>query len=112
MHANTLDAVWAFAQMNQRVLAEPIELPPSVAKESLGLTPSSSHCDRGYGNHEGRHARLLGEYREAMVAHRKTRGVRDEQEVLVTSAQRALALAELRYVTGLATYLDVLDAQR
>jgi hypothetical protein len=36
MHANTLDAVWAFAQMNQRVLAEPIELPPSVAKESLG----------------------------------------------------------------------------
>jgi len=36
MHGNTLDAVWAFAQMNQRVLGGLIELSSSVAKESLG----------------------------------------------------------------------------
>jgi hypothetical protein len=36
MHANTLDAVWAFAQMNRRVLGELIELSSSVGKESLG----------------------------------------------------------------------------
>jgi multidrug efflux system outer membrane protein len=52
------------------------------------------------------------EIEDALVAHRKTREVRVEQETLLTSAQRTLVLAQLRYVNGLASYLDVLDAQR
>jgi hypothetical protein len=35
MYANTLDVVCAFAQMNQRVLMELIELSSAAAKESL-----------------------------------------------------------------------------
>ncbi len=52
------------------------------------------------------------EVEDALVAHRKTREVRTEQETLVATAQRTLVLAQLRYVNGLASYLDVLDAQR
>jgi len=58
---------------------------------------------------------LLQAFREvedALVAHRKVREVRVEQETQVASAQRTLVLAQLRYVNGLASYLDVLDAQR
>jgi multidrug efflux system outer membrane protein len=52
------------------------------------------------------------EVEDALVAHRKAREVRLQQEALVTASSRALELARLRYVNGLATYLDVLDAQR
>ena len=54
----------------------------------------------------------LREVEDALVAHRKAREVRLEQEALVTASSRALDLGRLRYVNGLATYLDVLDAQR
>ncbi len=52
------------------------------------------------------------EVEDALVAHRKTREIRAEQETLVATSQRTLVLAQLRYVNGLASYLDVLDAQR
>jgi multidrug efflux system outer membrane protein len=52
------------------------------------------------------------EVEDALVAHRKAREVRLEQEALVAASSRTLELARLRYVNGLATYLDVLDAQR
>lgn len=52
------------------------------------------------------------EVEDALIAHRKALEIRVEQEALVASTQRTLSLAERRYVEGLATYLDVLDAQR
>jgi multidrug efflux system outer membrane protein len=52
------------------------------------------------------------EVEDALVAHRKAREVRLEQEALVAASRRALELAELRYRNGLSPYLDVLDAQR
>lgn len=52
------------------------------------------------------------EVEDALVTHRKLREIRPDREVLVASARRSLALAELRYKDGLASYLDVLDAQR
>jgi multidrug efflux system outer membrane protein len=52
------------------------------------------------------------EVEDALVAHRKARETRLEQEAQVAASRRALDLAELRYRNGLATYLDVLDAQR
>ncbi len=56
--------------------------------------------------------RAFQDVEDALVAHRKAREVRAEQEALVTASQRALSLAELRYRNGLASYLDVLDAER
>jgi multidrug efflux system outer membrane protein len=52
------------------------------------------------------------EVEDALVAHRKAREVRLQQEVLVAASRRTLELAELRYRNGLSAYLDVLDAQR
>jgi multidrug efflux system outer membrane protein len=52
------------------------------------------------------------EVEDALVAYRKVREVRAEQEALVTTLERAAGLAEIRYSNGLAGYLEVLDAQR
>jgi outer membrane protein, multidrug efflux system len=52
------------------------------------------------------------EVEDALVAHRQAAEVGREQEAQRTAAARALALAELQYLNGLATFLDVLDAQR
>jgi len=52
------------------------------------------------------------EVEDALVAHRKAREALVEQEAAVRASQQALAVAELRYTSGLTGYLDVLDAQR
>jgi multidrug efflux system outer membrane protein len=49
---------------------------------------------------------------DALIAHQKAREVREVQERQVVAATRALELARLRYLNGLASYLDVLDALR
>jgi multidrug efflux system outer membrane protein len=58
---------------------------------------------------------VQGAFREvddALIAYQKARETRLHQESLVTAAKQALELAELRYKNGVASYLDVLDAQR
>jgi multidrug efflux system outer membrane protein len=58
---------------------------------------------------------VLGALREASDALVAVRTARDEVAAQQTQAQalrRALALAELRYRTGVASYVEVLDAQR
>src|SRR5262249_12695936 len=53
------------------------------------------------------------EVEDALVFRRKVREIRTERERRVAAATRqALSLATLRYERGLATQLDVLDAQR
>ena len=52
------------------------------------------------------------EVEDALVFHRKVREIRTERERRVVATRRALALATLRYDRGLATQLDVLDAER
>ena len=54
----------------------------------------------------------LREVEDALVAYRKAREVRAEQEALVAALGCAAGLAEIRYTNGLASYLEVLDAQR
>ncbi|MGH9406475.1 MAG: efflux transporter outer membrane subunit [Terriglobia bacterium] len=49
---------------------------------------------------------------DSLVASQKTRQQRTAEEALVTAAQRALNLANVRYSNGVATYLDVLDSER
>src|SRR3989449_7029994 len=48
----------------------------------------------------------------SLVFHRKVREVRTERERRVGATRRALSLVTLRYERGLATQLEVLDAQR
>ncbi len=52
------------------------------------------------------------EVEDALVFHRKVREIRTERERRVAATRGALSLATLRYERGLATQLDVLDAQR
>ncbi len=49
---------------------------------------------------------------DALVAYRKTRESRDAQVRLVEAAQRAFTAADKRYLHGVSSYLEVLDAQR
>ncbi len=52
------------------------------------------------------------EVEDALVFHRKVREIRTERERRVEATRRALSLVTLRYERGLATQLEVLDAQR
>lgn len=52
------------------------------------------------------------EVEDALVAHRKARAGLAEQREAVHASREALGIAELRYTSGLTTYLNVLDAQR
>ena len=52
------------------------------------------------------------EVEDALVAHRKAREGLAEQEAAVRASREALGIAELRYTSGLTSYLNVLDAQR
>jgi multidrug efflux system outer membrane protein len=49
------------------------------------------------------------EVSDALVAYRKNREFRQQQELLATSTRDALALSEQRYRGGAASYLEVLD---
>jgi multidrug efflux system outer membrane protein len=52
------------------------------------------------------------EVEDALVAHRKAREALTERGAAVRASREALEIAELRYTSGLTSYLDVLDAQR
>jgi multidrug efflux system outer membrane protein len=54
----------------------------------------------------------LGEAGDALVGVRAARDEAAAEETQATALRRALALAELRYRTGVSNYLEVLDAQR
>jgi multidrug efflux system outer membrane protein len=54
----------------------------------------------------------LQEVSDALVARQKLEGVRAEQERAVAALREALRLARKRYLGGLSTYLEVLDAQQ
>jgi multidrug efflux system outer membrane protein len=52
------------------------------------------------------------EVEDALVAYRRAREALTEQDAAVLASREALAIAELRYTSGLTGYLNVLDAQR
>ena len=47
---------------------------------------------------------------DALVAYRKSREVRSQQQQLTTAAEDATRLSNLRYRGGAASYLEVLDS--
>ena len=61
-----------------------------------------------------RHAiqQAFREVDDALVFHQKAREIRLQRERQVQAAEQALALANLRYVNGVSSYLDVLDTER
>lgn len=52
------------------------------------------------------------EVEDALILHQKTREIRSAETQLVAVSREALHLAQLEYLNGKATYLDVLVAQR
>ncbi|MFI5321887.1 MAG: TolC family protein, partial [Myxococcota bacterium] len=52
------------------------------------------------------------EVSDALTAREKLEGVRVEQEHAVIALREAMRIARVRYLGGLATYLEVLDAQQ
>ena len=50
------------------------------------------------------------EVSDALVAYRKNREFREQQELLAISTRDALALSDQRYRGGAASYLEVLDS--
>jgi multidrug efflux system outer membrane protein len=54
----------------------------------------------------------LQEVSDALVAREKLAAVRSEQERAVAALEEALRIARVRYLGGLATYIEVLDAQQ
>ena len=58
---------------------------------------------------------VLGAFKEAnnaIVTVRKVKEVRASMERLESSARNYLELAQLQYINGVTSYMDVLDAQR
>src|SRR5262249_36462084 len=54
----------------------------------------------------------LQEVSDALTAEQKLAEVREQQAIAVAALQEAVRLATLRYVTGLSTYYEVLEAQQ
>jgi outer membrane protein, multidrug efflux system len=54
--------------------------------------------------------RAFQEVSDALVGYRKLREFREQQELLLTAAQDARRLADIRYQGGATSYLEVLDA--
>ena len=54
--------------------------------------------------------RAFREVSDSLVGYRKNREFREQQELLLTAAQDARRLADLRYRGGVTSYLEVLDA--
>ena len=63
-------------------------------------------------SYEGTVLNALREVSDALTAREKLRGVREEEERQVKALADALDTARVRYSGGLATYLEVLDAQQ
>ena len=56
--------------------------------------------------------RAFREVEDALLAHQKIREIRAERERLVDLSREALELAQLEYLNGQASYLDILVARR
>ena len=58
---------------------------------------------------------VLGAFKEvnnALITIRKVKEVRSSRATLEAAAQKYLDLAQLQYINGVTSYMDVLDAQR
>jgi multidrug efflux system outer membrane protein len=71
-----------------------------------------ARAEQSRGEYEQTVLTALREASDALVAVRTARDQVTAQETQASALRRALQLAELRYRTGIASYVEVLDAQR
>jgi multidrug efflux system outer membrane protein len=71
---------------------------------------SKSSADAARAAYDGAMLNALREVSNALIAREKLAGVRVEQERAVDALREAVRISQIRYVGGLSTYLEVLDA--
>lgn len=84
----------------------------NAGRNRARLSAAEARHEQALIRYQGAIQQAFREVEDALVGHRKAHEVRAEQEALVSALERAVGLAELRYTNGLASYLEVLDAQR
>lgn len=83
-----------------------------AGRNRANLAVSRAQQERALIAYEQTVQRAFQEVEDALLAYHKTRDIRAIRERLVTASREAVQLAQLEYLNGQATSLDVLAAQR
>ena len=84
----------------------------NMGRNRANLEISRAQQEQALASYERTIQQAFREVEDALLAHQKIQEVRTEQERLIKLAREALKLAQLEYLNGKASYLEVLGAQR
>lgn len=84
----------------------------NAGRNRANLEVSKAQQEQALITYEQTIQQAFREVEDALLLHQKTREIRTAEERLVEVSREALHLAQLEYLNGQATYLDVLVAQR
>ena len=84
----------------------------NAGRNRANLEISQAQQEQALISYEQTIQQAFREVEDALIAHQKIREVRTEQERLVDLSREAVELAQLEYLNGKASYLEVLVAQR
>ena len=84
----------------------------NMGRNRANLEVTRAQQEQALASYERTIQQAFREVEDALLAHQKIREVRTERERLVKLASEALELAQLEYLNGKASYLEVLGAQR
>ena len=84
----------------------------NMGRNRANLEISRAQQEQALASYERTIQQAFREVEDALLAHQKIQEVRTEQKRLIKLAREALKLAQLEYLNGKASYLEVLGAQR
>ncbi len=84
----------------------------NMGRNRANLEISRAQQEQALASYERTIQQAFREVEDALLAHQKIQEVRTEQERVIKLAREALKLAQLEYLNGKASYLEVLGAQR
>ncbi len=84
----------------------------NMGRNRANLAVTRAQQEQALATYERTIQQAFREVEDALLAHQKIQEVRTERERLVKLAREALKLAQLEYLNGKASYLEVLVAQR
>ncbi len=84
----------------------------NMGRNRANLEISRAQQEQALATYERTIQQAFREVEDALLAHQKIQEVRTEQERLIKLSREALKLAQLEYLNGKASYLEVLGAQR
>ena len=84
----------------------------NMGRNRANLEVTRAQQEQALATYERTIQQAFREVEDALLAHQKIQEVRTEQERLIKLSREALELAQLEYLNGKASYLDVLVAQR